>query len=130
VLLLQWHHSSVSTIGYDDKSGLLVIAGDGHGGSSSSAQAASSGAVPAAAAAAAALAAEGVSVSVWQLRERQLQLRFALGAPQGGPSLLARAAAGLLGVDSAGSAAVAAARWAVVFSPLLEYVALLTGSGR
>jgi len=53
-----------------------------------------------------------------------------LSVPQGGPGLLASAVAGALGVDRASATAAAATRWSVVFSPLLEYVALLTGAGR
>jgi hypothetical protein len=87
---LQRHHTAVSTIGYDDKSGLLVIAGDsGHVSSSSSSStcgshASSSSGSSAAAAPAAAFAQEGVTVSVWHLQERELTLKFALGEPQVG----------------------------------------------
>lgn len=49
---------------------------------------------------------------------------------QGAPGVLASTVASALGVDRAGLSAAAAARWGVVFSPLLEYVALLTGAGR
>lgn len=93
-LLLQRYHAAVSAIGYDDKSGLLVIAGDtgsisssGNSPSSSSTSASSSSGSNVsspAAAPSAAFAAEGVTVSVWQLQERQLSLRFALGSPQVG----------------------------------------------
>jgi hypothetical protein len=49
---------------------------------------------------------------------------------QGGPGMLSSTVASALGVDRASLSAAAATRWSVVFSPLLEYVALLTGSGR
>lgn len=80
---VKWYHSSVSAIAYDDKSGLLLVAGDGSSSGSSAAMPAASVAPGSGGGdAAAAFAAEGVSVSVWQLRERQLQLKFALGAPK------------------------------------------------
>jgi hypothetical protein len=44
--------------------------------------------------------------------------------------MVATAAAAALGVNRSALAAAAATRWSIVFSPLLEYVALLTGSGR
>jgi hypothetical protein len=44
--------------------------------------------------------------------------------------MLASTVASALGVNRASLSAAAATRWSVVFSPLLEYVALLTGSGR
>jgi hypothetical protein len=89
-VLLQRYHTAVSAIGYDDKSGLLVIAGDSGNTTSSnrssssggSQQSSSSGAVNAAASPAAAFAEEGVTVSVWQLQDRQLNLRFSKGAPK------------------------------------------------
>lgn len=86
--LLQRHHTAVSAIGYDDKSGLLVIAGDSGnfsssgGGSGSGHAAGSSGSSSPSAAPAAAFAQEGVTVSVWHLQERELTLKFALGEPQ------------------------------------------------
>lgn len=49
---------------------------------------------------------------------------------QGGPGLLASTAATALGVDRGAVSAAVATRWSVVFSPLLEYVALLTAGGR
>lgn len=87
-MLLQRYHTAVSAIGYDDKSGLLVIAGDSGSTTSSSRssssggsqQSSSSGAVNAAASPAAAFMEEGVTVSVWQLQDRQLNLRFSKGA--------------------------------------------------
>lgn len=44
--------------------------------------------------------------------------------------MVASTVASALGVDRAALSAAAATRWGVVFSPLLEYVALLTGGGR
>jgi len=74
---MQRYHTSVSAIGYDDKSGLLVIAGDGGGSASRSSSGSSvAGGVKAA------FAAEGVTVSVWQLQDRQLQHKFHEGSPQ------------------------------------------------
>jgi hypothetical protein len=79
-LLLQRHHTAVSAIGYDDKSGLLVVAGDSGRISSSSALSSHSSS-SSASAPAAAYAEQGVTVSVWQLQDRQLHLKFALGSP-------------------------------------------------
>lgn len=101
-LPLQRQHTSVSAIGYDEKSGLLVVAGDSGAiaGSSSGGSAAggssgsSSGSASSSrteASPADAFAAEGVTVSVWHLQQQgaeehqeqwQLKPRFALGTPQ------------------------------------------------
>lgn len=83
----QRYHAAVSAIGYDDKSGLLVIAGDSGSISSSpssqgSSSTGSSSGANSPVAPSAAFAEEGVTVSVWQLQVRQLNLRFALGKPQ------------------------------------------------
>ncbi|WIA15951.1 hypothetical protein OEZ85_012693 [Tetradesmus obliquus] len=125
------YHNSVRALGYDDKTGLVVLAGDGSSSSSSSnlRRGSSSSSSGQGLTSADAFAAEGVTVSAWQLQEQQLTLKFALGRPQAGPGLLAAGAAGLLGVDTAGAAAAAATRWSLAFSPLLEYAALLTGLG-
>jgi hypothetical protein len=129
-LLLQRCHSAVRAIGYDDKSGLIIVAGDGGSSSSSSSSLQTS---------ADAFASEGATLSAWQLGRQQqqqqqqrydLQLKFSLGRPPGGSGLLLSGAAALLGVDAAAAAATAAELWCLAFSPLLEYVALLTGAGR
>ncbi|KAF6265994.1 hypothetical protein COO60DRAFT_637929 [Scenedesmus sp. NREL 46B-D3] len=124
---MQRCHNSVRALGYDDKTGLVVVAGDGSSNNSSLGY--GSGSDQPCLPSADAFAAEGVTVSAWQLREQQLTLTFSLGRPQPGPGLLAASAAGLLGVDTAGAAAAAATRWGLAFSPLLEYAALLTGLG-
>lgn len=80
---MQRYHTAVSAVGYDDKSGLLVIAGD-TGRASSPGSSVSPGSSIAGTTTAAAFTVEGVTVSVWQLQERQLHLKFALGTPQVG----------------------------------------------
>jgi hypothetical protein len=83
-------------LGYDDKTGLVVIAGDGSGSSSSSLGYGSSGSSSSSSgqsglSSADVFAAEGVTVSAWQLREQELTLKFSLGRPQvGGKFTLGR----------------------------------------
>lgn len=100
---MQRCHTSVRALGYDDKTGLVVIAGDGANLGSSSSSGGTSAAAAAATAdafiggragssasrqqalpAADAFAAEGVSVSAWLLQDQQLSLKFALGKRQVG----------------------------------------------
>jgi hypothetical protein len=80
--LLQRCHNSVRALGYDDKTGLVVVAGDGSSSSSSSLGHGSSSSSGHGLTSADAFAAEGVTVSAWQLREQELTLKFSLGKPQ------------------------------------------------
>jgi hypothetical protein len=86
-MLLQRCHNSVRALGYDDKTGLAVIAGDGSssgsgGGSGFGSSSSSSSSGQRGLSSADAFAAEGVTVSAWQLREQELTLKFSLGKPQ------------------------------------------------
>jgi hypothetical protein len=90
-IFLQRCHNSVRALGYDDKTGLVVVAGDGSSsslsyGSSSSSSSSGQNVMSSVDA----FAAEGVTVSAWQLREQELTLKFSLGKPQVGGKFTVR----------------------------------------
>jgi len=110
---LKRHHGCVRCLAFDERSGTLLIAGDGSSSATATATSSSSAA-----------AAAGVTLSLWQVGGRELKLRASYGKPRG-----AGVIAGLVG-GALGAYSLPPRPWRVSVSPLGEYAAVVTHTHR